>query len=99
MQNGSAGSHVEVLEIVSTTTILLRAVVHSLVKKTADVDIVCAAEGNLIHVTISVAPEDLHRVVGVQGRTIRSIRTVLQAVSAKLHHRFELVVQKQEASS
>lgn len=40
-----------------------------------------------------VAEEDLGKLIGKQGRTARSFRTILGAASAKLNHRFSLDVQ------
>ena len=39
---------------------------------------------------LHVAPSDIGKVIGKQGRTARSLRTILSAASMKLHHRFAL---------
>jgi hypothetical protein len=39
---------------------------------------------------VCVAPQDIGKVIGKQGRTARSLRTILGAASMKLHHRFSL---------
>ncbi len=39
---------------------------------------------------LRVAPNDIGKVIGKQGRTARSIRTILSAASMKLQHRFAL---------
>lgn len=39
---------------------------------------------------LKVAPQDVGKVIGKQGRTARSVRTILGAVSMKLHHRYTL---------
>ena len=41
---------------------------------------------------LRVAPSDLGKVIGKQGRTARSIRTLLGAAGMKLHRRFTLVI-------
>jgi predicted RNA-binding protein YlqC (UPF0109 family) len=41
---------------------------------------------------LRVAPEDLGKVIGKQGRTARSIRTILGAAGMKLHKRFVLEI-------
>ncbi len=54
---------------------------------------VSAIEGE--HVTIlelKVAPGDLGKVIGKQGRTARSIRTILGAAGMKLNRRFNLEI-------
>ena len=41
---------------------------------------------------LRVAPGDLGRVIGKQGRTARSIRTLLSAAGVKLNRRFTLEI-------
>lgn len=41
---------------------------------------------------LRVAPSDLGKVIGKQGRTARSIRTLLGAAGMKLHRRFTLEI-------
>jgi predicted RNA-binding protein YlqC (UPF0109 family) len=41
---------------------------------------------------LKVAPSDLGKVIGKQGRTARSIRTLLGAVGTKLNRRFTLEI-------
>ena len=41
---------------------------------------------------LRVAPGDLGKVIGKQGRTARSIRTLLGAVGTKLNRRFSLEI-------
>ena len=47
------------------------------------------------HITVlelRVAPSDLGKVIGKQGRTARSIRTLLGAAGMKLNRRFTLEI-------
>jgi hypothetical protein len=41
---------------------------------------------------LKVAPSDLGKVIGKQGRTARSIRTILGAAGMKLSRRFTLEI-------
>ena len=41
---------------------------------------------------LKVAPDDLGKVIGKQGRTARSIRTILGAAGMKLKRRFTLEI-------
>jgi predicted RNA-binding protein YlqC (UPF0109 family) len=41
---------------------------------------------------LRVAPTDLGKVIGKQGRTARSVRTLLGAAGMKLHRRFTLEI-------
>lgn len=41
---------------------------------------------------LRVAPEDLGKVIGKQGKTARAIRTLLAAAGMKVHKRLELEI-------
>ena len=47
-------------------------------------------EAGSIILRLQVAPGDLGKVIGKQGRTARSLRTILGAASMKLKHRISL---------
>jgi uncharacterized protein len=54
---------------------------------------VCSVEGEQVTVLeLKVAPSDLGKVIGKQGRTARSIRTILGAAGMKLNRRFTLEI-------
>jgi len=46
---------------------------------------------------LRVAPEDTGKVIGKQGRTARSIRTILAACSMKYRHHFSLEIIEEHA--
>jgi uncharacterized protein len=48
---------------------------------------------------LRVAPTDVGKVIGKQGRTARSMRTILGAVSMKLHHRYTLDILEEDKQS
>jgi uncharacterized protein len=52
--------------------------------------------GTLIR--LRVAPTDVGKVIGKQGRTARSIRTILSAASMKMKHRFTLDIVEEDAA-
>ncbi len=41
-------------------------------------------------------PQDVGKVIGKQGRTARSVRTILGAVSMKVHHRYTLDILEED---
>lgn len=45
---------------------------------------------------LRTAPEDTGKVIGKQGRTARSIRTILAACSMKYHHHFTLEILEEQ---
>ena len=55
--------------------------------------IVNAVEGEQVTVLeLRVAPDDLGKVIGRQGRTAKAIRTVLSAAGTKMRKRFTLEI-------
>jgi predicted RNA-binding protein YlqC (UPF0109 family) len=47
-------------------------------------------EAGSVTLTIRVDPSDIGKLVGKQGRTARSLRTIVGAASMKLKHRYSL---------
>jgi len=72
---------------------LLELIAKSLVDKPEEV-VVTEIEGEQTTVLeLRVAPEDLGKVIGKQGRTARSVRTILASAGMKLRKRivFEII--------
>jgi predicted RNA-binding protein YlqC (UPF0109 family) len=47
---------------------------------------------------LRVAPQDVGKVIGKQGRTARSVRAILDAVGVKRNHRYTLdILEEDEA--
>ncbi len=74
----------------------MRALVEQIAKALVDEPeqvSVHAVDGEQVTVLeLRVAPGDLGKVIGKQGRTARSIRTILGAAGMKLHKRFTLEI-------
>ena len=71
---------------------LVELIAKALVDKPEEVS-VRAVEGEQVKVLeLSVADGDLGKVIGKKGRTAKSIRTLLGAVSMKLKKRFTLEI-------
>ncbi len=69
---------------------LISEVAKSLVDDPEIVSVESIADGEGTILRLRVAPGDLGKVIGRQGRTARSLRTILGAASMKLRHRFSL---------
>lgn len=72
---------------------LILEIARALVDRPEDV----AVEPSVHHdagtvLRLRVHPTDVGKVIGKQGRTARSLRTILGAVSVKLHHRYTLEI-------
>ncbi|CAN5538473.1 KH domain-containing protein [soil metagenome] len=71
---------------------MLRGIVQALVDDPEAVSVSVITQGGESALRVQVAVSDLGKVVGKQGRTARSLRTILAAASMKLHHRFALEI-------
>jgi predicted RNA-binding protein YlqC (UPF0109 family) len=65
-------------------------IIHALVDDAAAVKIEVLNDQESTVLRLHVAPGDIGKVIGKQGRTARSLRTILGAASMKLQHRFTL---------
>lgn len=71
---------------------LVEEIAKALVDSPQEVNVQLAERDATTVVELRVAPGDMGRVIGRQGRTARSIRTVLGAAAAKLHQHFALEI-------
>ena len=71
---------------------LLAVLVRSLVDEPEQVEVSGTETDSRVDLELRVAPDDMGRVIGRQGRTIRSIRTVVKAASVKLGKRVSVEV-------
>jgi predicted RNA-binding protein YlqC (UPF0109 family) len=62
---------------------LLLILARSLVDEPERVEVSGTETDSRVDLELRVAPEDMGRVIGRQGRTIRAIRTVVKAASVK----------------
>lgn len=70
--------------------LLMQEIVQALVDQPQSVTVEVITESDSSVIRLRVAHEDIGKVIGKQGRTARSLRTILGAASMKLHHRFAL---------
>ncbi len=83
-------SSAEVSALSESMVGLVREIACSLVDSPESVSVEAFADGEGTLLRLRVAPTDVGKVIGKQGRTARSIRTILSAASMKLKHRFAL---------
>ena len=62
---------------------LVESVVRPLVDFEDDLEIMSREEGNTVIVEISVNEEDAGKVIGRQGRVIKSVRTLARAAASR----------------
>ncbi len=74
----------------------MKQLIEDIAKSLVDVPeevVVTSVDGEQVTVLeLKVAPGDLGKVIGKQGRTARSIRTILGAAGMKLNRRFTLEI-------
>ena len=75
---------------------LVSGMAKALVDLPDEVSVKSASDNDGTVLSLRVAPADLGKVIGKQGRTARSIRTILGAASMKAQHRFSLDIQRVE---
>jgi len=71
---------------------LLELVAKALVDRQDQVSVKVIEGEQTTVLELRVAPEDLGKVIGKQGRTARAIRTILSASGMKLRKRFVLEI-------
>jgi len=69
---------------------LVLEIVQALVDQPEAVSVEAIEDRDVTVLSVCVSPSDIGKVIGKQGRTARSLRTILGAASMKLHHRFAL---------
>lgn len=78
---------------------LVAELARALVDRPEEVSVETIQDGDGTLLRLHVAQSDVGKVIGKQGRTARSIRTVLSAASMKLKRRFSLdIVEETRAS-
>lgn len=71
---------------------LVEQIVKSLVDAPDDVSVEAVEEHDATVLELRVAPGDVGKVIGKQGRTARAFRNILGAAGMKLDRRFELEI-------
>lgn len=69
---------------------LIELIAKSLVDRPEEVAVSQVDEGDETFIELRVAPDDLGKVIGRQGRTARALRTLMGAAGMKLRRRLVL---------
>jgi len=70
----------------------LEMIVKALVDEVEAVDVRAIEREGATLIEVRVAPGDMGKIIGRQGRTIRALRSVTYAVSLKKRHRYILEI-------
>ena len=71
---------------------LVEFIAKALVDQPDEVRVTSSDDEDSITIELTVAPDDLGKVIGKQGRTARAIRTILAAAGMKQRSRFNLEI-------
>ena len=71
---------------------LVEQIAKALVDEPEQVSVQTVEGEQVTVLELRVGPNDLGKVIGKQGRTARSLRTILGAAGMKLHKRFTLEI-------
>ena len=82
----SAGGPVHVADMIELVTSIAR----SLVDAPDQISVEAVQDGESVILRLRLAAEDVGKVIGRQGRTARSLRTILGAASMKAKQRYSL---------
>ncbi|HKZ00606.1 MAG TPA: KH domain-containing protein [Pyrinomonadaceae bacterium] len=70
----------------------VESIVKALVDNTEAVDVREIQRNGSTIIEVRVAPEDMGKIIGKQGRTVRALRSLTHAVGFKRKHRFVLEI-------
>lgn len=93
-QNSSAN-----LSISARMSELLAGMAMALVDQPDAVRVEMVESGESTTLRLYVAADDLGKVIGKQGRTARSLRTILSAIGSRAQHRFSLDVLESDSGT
>ena len=85
-----------VVNPVKNMTDLVMEIARALVDDPDSVTVEAIEDGESTAIRLRVAHSDVGKVIGKQGRTARSMRTILSAASMKLKHRFSLDIVEED---
>ena len=77
---------------------LVRVMARAVAENPDEVEVESFEEDGVMVMELSVAPDDVGKVIGRQGRTVRSMRVILEAASADmdLPHELDIVEEDDE---
>jgi predicted RNA-binding protein YlqC (UPF0109 family) len=78
---------------------LITGIARALVDSPENVLVEAISDSDSTVLRLQVAQSDVGKIIGKQGRTARSLRTILSAASMKVHHRYSLDITDNSVTS
>jgi predicted RNA-binding protein YlqC (UPF0109 family) len=79
-------------EMTGDMSLLVAQIAQAIVDAPDQVQVAAVDDGDVMVLELRVAPTDIGKIIGRQGRTIKSMRTLVGAASLKLQQRYELEI-------
>ncbi len=79
-------------EMTGDMSLLVAQIAQAIVDVPDQVQVAAIEDGDVMVLELRVAPTDIGKIIGRQGRTIKSMRTLVGAASLKLQQRYELEI-------
>ncbi len=86
-------------QVADPTRALFMEIARALVDNPDKVEVEALAREETTVLRLHVSDADIGKVIGKQGRTAHSLRTILGAVSMKYHHRYTLDIVETPAAA
>jgi predicted RNA-binding protein YlqC (UPF0109 family) len=83
-------------DVISHTGALLTDIVRRVVDQPNRVSLTTLAEGESTHFVITVTARDFARILGIRGRTLQSLRTLLDAIGKRNGQRLLIDIEAEQ---
>ena len=74
-------------------------IAKALVSKPEEVVVTEKRDGNVLHLELSVAPEDMGKVIGKQGKIAKAMRTIVRAATPRSSKRYVVEIREKGGNS
>ena len=73
---------------------LIKYIVGSFAEKKDEIEYIENEVGNEVDVTVILAPEDMGRVIGRQGKNAKALRTIVRSAAAKSGKKYNIEIKE-----
>lgn len=73
---------------------LIKYIVESFAERKNEIEYIVNEDGNDVDVTVVLAPEDMGKVIGRQGKTAKALRTIVRSAAAKSGKKYNIEIKE-----